>query len=114
MLAVVITAASVQDRDAAKPLLQNLARSCTRIRLAWADVSYSGKLTAWAAKLEIRLEIVRERDAHAVPVLLGQGRRLFDHLPAENIELSLERCPTTPDIAYLAQHVTHLRYRVRP
>jgi putative transposase len=36
----VITAASVQDRDAARPLVWNLSRSCTRIRLAWADASW--------------------------------------------------------------------------
>jgi hypothetical protein len=40
------------------------------------------------------------------PVLLGQGRRLFDNLPAVRIELDLVRGLTTPD-------VTHLRYRVR-
>ena len=69
MLAVVITAASVQDRDGARPLLWNLARSCTRIRLAWADAAYSGKLTAWAKALKIQLEIVRRRDPHAFEVL---------------------------------------------
>jgi IS5 family transposase len=73
VLAVVITAALVQDRDAAKPLLWNLSRSCTRIRLAWADAGYSGKLTTWAAKLKIKLEIVRKRDAHAFEVLPGDG-----------------------------------------
>jgi len=69
VLAVVITAASVQDRDAAKPLLWNLSRTCTRVRLAWADAGYSGKLAAWAADLKIRLEVVRKRDAHAFEVL---------------------------------------------
>jgi transposase len=69
VLAVVITAASVQDRDAAKPLLWNLSRCCTRVRLAWADAGYAGKLTGWAASLRIRLEIVRKRDAHAFEVL---------------------------------------------
>jgi hypothetical protein len=29
----------VQDRDAARPLVWNLCRCCTRIRLAWADAS---------------------------------------------------------------------------
>jgi transposase len=47
LLAVVITAASVQDRDAARPLLWNLHRTCRRIRLIWADAVYTGKLTAW-------------------------------------------------------------------
>jgi len=69
VLAVVITAASVQDRDAARPLLWNLSRRCTRIRLAWADAGYSGKLAVWAAGLKIQLEIVRKRDAHAFEVL---------------------------------------------
>ena len=70
VLAVVVTAACVQDRDAARPLLWNLARACTRIRLAWADAGYAGKLTSWAAaSLQITVEIVRKRDAHAFEVL---------------------------------------------
>ena len=52
VLAVVVTAASVQDRDGARPLLWNLSRCCTRVRLAWADAAYTGKLTAWAAGLK--------------------------------------------------------------
>jgi transposase len=70
VLAVVITAASVQDGDAARPLLWNLSRCCTRIRLAWADSGYAaGRLAAWAASLKITLQIVRKRDAHAFEVL---------------------------------------------
>jgi hypothetical protein len=65
VLAVVITAAPVRDRDAARPLLRNLARCCTRIRLARADAGYAGELAAWAAGLKITLEIVRTRDPHA-------------------------------------------------
>jgi len=66
VLAVVVTAACIQDRDAAKPLLWNLARACTRIRLAWADAGYAGKLASWAkTNLKITVEIVRKRDAHA-------------------------------------------------
>jgi dihydrofolate reductase len=42
---------------------------------------------------------------HLVPVLLGQGRRLFDVLPSE-IELEIVRVIDTP-------HATHIRYRVR-
>ena len=70
VLAVVVTAASVQDRDAAKPLLWNLARACNRIRLAWADAGYAGKLVSWASTtLKVTVEIVRKRDAHAFEVL---------------------------------------------
>jgi hypothetical protein len=39
VLAVVITAASVQDRDGARPLLWNLHRACTRVLLVWADAA---------------------------------------------------------------------------
>src|SRR4029450_8094627 len=41
------------------------------------------------------------------PVLLGQGRRLFDDLPPEHIELDLVR-------ALQAPATLHLRYEVRP
>jgi transposase len=41
VLAVVITAASVQDRDGAPPLLWNLHRACRRVRLVWADAGYN-------------------------------------------------------------------------
>ncbi len=38
LLAVVITAASVQDRDGARPLRWNLHRSCRHVRIPpWAD-----------------------------------------------------------------------------
>jgi len=69
VLVVVIIAASVHDRDAARPLLWNLSRCCTRVRLAWADAGYAGKLATWAASLKIQLEIVRKRDAYAFEVL---------------------------------------------
>jgi putative transposase len=69
LLAVVITAASVQDRDAARPLLWNLHRTSRRIRLIWADAVYAGKLSAWAATMKISLQIVPRRNPHAFEVL---------------------------------------------
>ena len=69
LLAVVITAASVQDRDAARPLLWNLHRACRRVRLIWADAVYTGKLTAWAAAMKMNLQIVPRRNPHAFEVL---------------------------------------------
>ena len=69
LLAVVITAASVQDRDAARPLLWNLHRTCRRIRLIWADAVYTGKLAGWAATMKMHLQIVARRNPHAFEVL---------------------------------------------
>jgi dihydrofolate reductase len=68
---------------------------------------------AGAAQALLRAGQLDELELHVVPVLLGQGRRLFENLPAEHIELDLVRRLTTPEVAEPAQHVTHLRYRVR-
>jgi transposase len=70
VLAVVITAASVQDRDAARPLLWNMHRAHRRVRLAWADAVYTGgRLTSWAAALKITIEVIAKRQQHAFEVL---------------------------------------------
>ncbi|MFG1911262.1 dihydrofolate reductase family protein [Kribbella sp. NPDC048928] len=60
---------------------------------------------AGAAQALLRAGLLDELELHVVNVLLGQGRRLFDNLPAEYIEL--ENVRQLP-----ARDVTHLRYRV--
>jgi transposase len=50
VLAVLVTAASVQDRDAARPLLWNLRKAFPSVTLAWADGGYAGKLVTWPAR----------------------------------------------------------------
>jgi putative transposase len=70
VLAIVITAASVQDRDGARPLLWNLHRACRKVRLVWADAGYAtSKLTAWAATMTITVEVVAKRNQHVFEVL---------------------------------------------
>jgi transposase len=71
LLEVLVTPASTQDRDAARPLLFNLRRSRRRIRLAWADGGYTGKLQPWAATyLKLTVQIVkRPDDLHTFAVL---------------------------------------------
>ena len=65
VLAVVITAASVQDRDGARPVLWNLHRTCGKVLLVWADAGYTArKLAARATALKITIEIVSKRDQH--------------------------------------------------
>lgn len=49
LLCVVVTAASVQDRDAARPLLWRLAASYRTVTLTWPDGGYAGQLVTWAA-----------------------------------------------------------------
>ena len=63
LLVVLVTAASVQDRDAARPLLRQLRARSHRIRLAWADGAYAGKLVRWAkTTLTLTLQIVKRTD----------------------------------------------------
>jgi dihydrofolate reductase len=61
---------------------------------------------ARTAQLALAAGVLDELQLHVIPVLLGQGRRLFDHLGADHIELELTRIIDGPG-------VTHLRYRVR-
>jgi dihydrofolate reductase len=48
-----------------------------------------------------------ELELHVIPVLFGAGRRLFEGLPAEQIELERTR------VLVGDGGVTHLHYRVR-
>ena len=54
----------------------------------------------------LRAGLLDEMEIHLVPVLLGEGRRLFDSLGPGHIELELVRRVEGRD-------VTHLRYRVK-
>jgi transposase len=63
LLCVLVTAASVQDRDGARPLLHAVTAAHRRIRLIWADGGYAGKLVTWAKTgLNIVLQIVKRSD----------------------------------------------------
>ncbi|MEU2339062.1 IS5 family transposase [Streptomyces sp. NPDC013172] len=71
VLAVAVTAASMQDRDAAVPLLERLRRQYFSVRLVWADGGYAGSLVGWAGdKLRLTLEIVKRTDDTAGFVVL--------------------------------------------
>ena len=67
------------------------------------DVLVHGARTA---QLALAAGVLDELQIHLVPVLLGQGERLFEDMPPEHIELELLRSVDGPG-------VTHLRYRVR-
>jgi transposase len=63
LLCVLVTAASVQDRDGARPLLAVLAATCQRVRLVWADGGYAGRLVDWTRhNWGIVLQIVKRTD----------------------------------------------------
>jgi hypothetical protein len=46
LVIVLVTAASVQDRDGARPVLAAVQKAFPAISLIWADGGYAGKLAA--------------------------------------------------------------------
>jgi transposase len=63
VLTVVVTAASVQDRDGAHRLLAVLHERFSTIVLVWADGGYSGRLVRWAhTVLALMVTIVKRSD----------------------------------------------------
>jgi transposase len=66
VLAMMITSAATQDRDAAKTLIGSLVKMFGRLQIIWADGGYLGALVRWVKELrpfgKLRLEIVRRCD----------------------------------------------------
>lgn len=63
LMAVVVTAASVQDRDGAKLLISRLPGACKKLRLIWVDGGYRGQLLDWVAEhCRFRLQTVLRSD----------------------------------------------------
>jgi hypothetical protein len=64
---VVGTAASMQDRDGAMPLLDVLRHRCSRLRVIWADQAYAGEIPTWVWALRlwrnVRLAIVKRPES---------------------------------------------------
>ncbi|HEY8447796.1 MAG TPA: dihydrofolate reductase family protein [Thermomicrobiales bacterium] len=52
----------------------------------------------------LQARLLDELQIHLVPIFLGGGRRLFDEISPESVELEVDRVVTSPG-------VTHLRYR---
>jgi transposase len=63
LLCVIVTAASVQDRDGAHTLLARLRERFSTITLVWADGGYGGRLVVWSKSvLALTVQIVKRSD----------------------------------------------------
>jgi dihydrofolate reductase len=82
----------------------DVAVSRARAAAGDKDVLVHGAATA---QLALAAGILDELELHVVPVLLGQGRRLFDNLAARHIEFERTR------VLEGEGGVNHLHYRVR-
>ena len=83
IIAIVVHAASFQDRDGAKLVLAKLGekrggrRLFPRLKLIWADGGYAGQLIDWASHLgRWTLHIVKRSEAGfaVLPKALDRGR----------------------------------------
>src|SRR5215210_1887364 len=86
-------------------------RECAALARAAAGDADVVAMGAGAGQALIRASELDELELHLVPVLLGRGRRLFDHLPADHVELELTRRLMARDVDP-AHQALHLRYRV--
>jgi putative transposase len=80
LLAVVVHAANLQDRQGGKLLLSTLRKTFPRLQRIWADQGYTGGLIPWTAQEHgVRLEVVYptsrqlQRDAPDLVADLGYG-----------------------------------------
>lgn len=63
LLAVVVTMASIQDRDGGVRLLTLLRERFSTVTLVWVDGGYAGRLVIWAKKvLALTVEVVKRTD----------------------------------------------------
>lgn len=71
LLAVLVTGAHVQDRDAARALLWAVRACLPTVRLVWADSGYAGKLVDWTrTHLTLTLRIVAKLAGQTTFVVL--------------------------------------------
>jgi len=98
-------AADAAMRWPAVTYLRDVADAVRRAKDAAGDrnVLVHGAVTA---ALALTAGVLDELQIHLVPVLFGRGRRLFENMPPDHIELELVRALDGPG-------VQHLRYRVR-
>jgi len=72
LLVVMVTAASVQDRDGGARILERLRFRMPGVAVVWADGGYAGRLVAYARLvLKLTIIIVRKKE----------GQRTFEALP---------------------------------
>ena len=108
LIAVAVTAASIQDRDGAKLLLKAIKGSGKKIRKIWVDGGYRGELVKWVkSKCRIVLEVVLRSEEAKGFVLLPRRwvvERTFAWLNnSRRLSKDYERfCDTSETFIYIA------------
>jgi putative transposase len=71
ILAAVVHAADIQDRDGAEDVLAGMAGSFTRLKVIWADGGYAGEMVDWAKSVFGRV----------IQIVKGAAKKGFTVLP---------------------------------
>lgn len=75
LMAVVVHAANIQDRDGAKLVLEPMVGKLPRLEKVWGDGGYAGQLIGWvAATGGWALEIVKRTDTLAKFIVIPKRR----------------------------------------
>lgn len=103
LLAVIVTAASVQDSTAGRQLLDHLAVAQPNVSIAWVDGGYNDEVVRHGARQGVRVEVVKRVAAQGFHVLprrrvvertlgwLMQNRRLvrdYETLPQRSCTMA--------------------------
>jgi putative transposase len=115
LLAVVVTVASVQDRDGARLLLMRLGGACKKLRKIWVDGGYRGQLVTWvASQFRFVLQpVLRSQDTTGFTVLPRRWvvERTFSWLNlCRRLSKDYERQTTTSE-AFMYIAMTRLMLR---
>jgi dihydrofolate reductase len=86
--------------------VDDVTTAMTRAKEAAGDKNV-GVHGAAVAQLALAAGVLDELELHVIPVLFGQGRRLFDNLDPEQLEMERTR------VLEGEGGVTHLHYRVK-
>lgn len=119
ILAVVVHAANVQDRDGAKLVVSKLKDRFPRLKLIWADGGYAGQLIEWVKQFgNWALEIVKRSDDAKGFVLLPHRwvvERTFAWLGKyRRLSKDYEALPETTETLIYAAMIHLMLRRLKP
>lgn len=119
LIAVVVHAANIQDRDGAKLVLAKLKGICPRLQLIWADGGYAGKLIEWVKEFgNWVLEIVKRCDDMTGFVILPRRwvvERTFAWLGKyRRLSKDYETLPETSEAMIQIAMINLMLHRLKP
>jgi len=119
LIAVVVHAANIQDRDGAKLVIAKLKGICPRLQLIWADGGYAGKLIEWVKEFgNWVLEIVKRCDDMTGFVILPRRwvvERTFAWLGKyRRLSKDYETLPETSEAMIQIAMINLMLHRIKP